>query len=476
MATSRAWRRVADSVREGVVWAPSIWWMKLTHGSRERERDHVAARDGHGARTGVSTTIWWKSRRRTEGRQIFPSSSLEPDRTVAQLPNTLGALKRSSFGSPERQHRSVKDEIRANLLSRLSAGGPLFEGVLGYDETVMPQIVNALLSRHNFILLGLRGQAKSRILRALTTLLDETMPIVAGSEINDSPFRPISKFARDADRGGRRRHARRVGEPRPAIRRETRHARRHRRRPHRRPRPDQGRARRAHSLRRAHDPLRHAAAGEPRDLRAERAARPRRQGAGRPVQHHAGRRRPDQRVSGAPSARRPALLHGEPRGLHGARQDHHAAQGPDRQRDHHALPRGRGARRRHHEAGGVDGARPEARADPAAARRARRAHRVRGAHGQAHRPPLGGLAAPADQRARERRVERRAAFAAVAASARSSRGWPTYTRRSPRSPGRSSSSTRASSSAGRRSRASSSGGRPTRRSSRTRRTRTPTRS
>jgi magnesium chelatase subunit I len=116
---------------------------------------------------------------------------------VSQIPNTLGALKRSAFASPERIHRSVKDEIRANLLARIAAGGPLFEGVLGYDETVMPQIVNALLSRHNFILLGLRGQAKSRILRSLTTLLDERMPVVAGSEINDSPFKPISKFARD---------------------------------------------------------------------------------------------------------------------------------------------------------------------------------------------------------------------------------------------------------------------------------------
>ncbi|HEV8410842.1 MAG TPA: magnesium chelatase [Gemmatimonadaceae bacterium] len=91
----------------------------------------------------------------------------------------------------------MKDEIRANLLARIAAGGPLFTGVLGYDETVMPQIVNALLSRHNFILLGLRGQAKSRILRSLTTLLDDAMPVVAGSEINDSPFQPISKFARD---------------------------------------------------------------------------------------------------------------------------------------------------------------------------------------------------------------------------------------------------------------------------------------
>jgi magnesium chelatase subunit I len=116
---------------------------------------------------------------------------------VAQLPNTLGALKRSPSASPDRQHRSVKDEIRANLLARLASRGPLFAGVLGYDETVMPQIVNALLSKHNFILLGLRGQAKSRILRSLTTLLDEAIPVVAGSEINDSPFQPISKFARD---------------------------------------------------------------------------------------------------------------------------------------------------------------------------------------------------------------------------------------------------------------------------------------
>ena len=91
----------------------------------------------------------------------------------------------------------MKDELRQNLLARLAAGGPLFAGVIGYEETVMPQIVNALLSRHNFILLGLRGQAKSRILRALVGLLDDAMPIVAGSEMNDNPFAPISKL-RDA--------------------------------------------------------------------------------------------------------------------------------------------------------------------------------------------------------------------------------------------------------------------------------------
>src|SRR3954466_5581934 len=87
--------------------------------------------------------------------------------------------------------------MRQNLLARLCNGGPLFAGVIGYEETMMPQIVNALLSRHNFILLGLRGQAKSRILRSLTSLLDDAIPIVAGSEVNDNPFAPISKYARN---------------------------------------------------------------------------------------------------------------------------------------------------------------------------------------------------------------------------------------------------------------------------------------
>lgn len=111
-------------------------------------------------------------------------------------PETLGALKKSPYAAPSLARRSVKDEVRANLLARLAKGGPIFAGVVGYDETVVPQIVNALLSRHNFILLGLRGQAKSRILRSLATLLDEVIPVIAGSEINDNPFAPISKFAK----------------------------------------------------------------------------------------------------------------------------------------------------------------------------------------------------------------------------------------------------------------------------------------
>jgi magnesium chelatase subunit I len=116
---------------------------------------------------------------------------------VLSFPETLGALKRSPHGVPERAFRSVKDEMRQNLLARLCQSGPLFAGVIGYEDTVMPQIINAILSKHNFILLGLRGQAKSRILRALVSLLDEAMPIVAGSEINDNPFAPISKYARN---------------------------------------------------------------------------------------------------------------------------------------------------------------------------------------------------------------------------------------------------------------------------------------
>ena len=112
-------------------------------------------------------------------------------------PETFGGLKRSAYAAPERRLRSVKDELRRNLLARLATRKPIFNGVVGYEETVMPQIVNALLSRHNFILLGLRGQAKSRILRALTTLLDPALPIIAGSEVNDNPFAPISKYGRN---------------------------------------------------------------------------------------------------------------------------------------------------------------------------------------------------------------------------------------------------------------------------------------
>src|ERR1041384_8366264 len=108
-----------------------------------------------------------------------------------ELPKTLGELKQSGYETV-----SVKDELRLNLIQKLSAGEKLFPGIVGYDETVIPQLVNAILARHNIILLGLRGQAKSRIIRQLTDLLDERIPIIAGSEVNDDPFRPISAYGR----------------------------------------------------------------------------------------------------------------------------------------------------------------------------------------------------------------------------------------------------------------------------------------
>src|ERR1700735_1357580 len=112
------------------------------------------------------------------------------------LPTTLGALRASEF-TPARLARSVKDELRENLIAKLRAKEPLFPGIVGYQDTVVPQIVNAVLSKHNFILLGLRGQAKSRILRSLTTLLDPQCPYVSGSELRDNPYAPLSKFSRD---------------------------------------------------------------------------------------------------------------------------------------------------------------------------------------------------------------------------------------------------------------------------------------
>jgi magnesium chelatase subunit I len=108
-----------------------------------------------------------------------------------QLPRTLGELKTSGYRTV-----SVRDEMRANLIRKLKAGEKLFPGIVGYDETVIPQLINATLARHNIILLGLRGQAKSRIIRQLTQLLDEQIPIIAGSEVNDDPLRPISAHGR----------------------------------------------------------------------------------------------------------------------------------------------------------------------------------------------------------------------------------------------------------------------------------------
>ena len=120
------------------------------------------------------------------------------------LPLTLGELRTSPiFPESLLRTRTVKDEMRNNLIALLQAGQGIFPGIVGYEDTVVPQIVNAVLSKQNFILLGLRGQAKSRILRALTDLLDERLPYIAGCEIRDNPYHPLCKRCRDltAERG-----------------------------------------------------------------------------------------------------------------------------------------------------------------------------------------------------------------------------------------------------------------------------------
>src|SRR4029453_16772668 len=110
-------------------------------------------------------------------------------------PSPLGEL-RVAVPAGRVRRRSVRDEVRENLVARLRAGETLFPGIIGYDDTVIPQIVNAVLSRHNFTLLGLRGQAKSRILRGLTGLLDDALPVVAGCEIHDDPLAPLCASCR----------------------------------------------------------------------------------------------------------------------------------------------------------------------------------------------------------------------------------------------------------------------------------------
>jgi magnesium chelatase subunit I len=117
---------------------------------------------------------------------------------TGNLPQTLGELRaHSDFAEARIAKRSVKDELRENLIARLRSRDTIFHGIIGYEDTVVPQIVNAVLSKQNFILLGLRGQAKSRILRALTALLDEHTPYIAGCEIRDNPYHPLCKRCRD---------------------------------------------------------------------------------------------------------------------------------------------------------------------------------------------------------------------------------------------------------------------------------------
>ncbi|MEM1218120.1 MAG: magnesium chelatase, partial [Bacteroidota bacterium] len=108
------------------------------------------------------------------------------------LPNTLGALKASGYRS-----KTIKEELRDNLIQRLQSKEPVFTGILGFDDTVLPDLERAILSQHNILLLGLRGQAKTRLARLMVNLLDEYMPVVDGSELNDDPLNPLSRQAKD---------------------------------------------------------------------------------------------------------------------------------------------------------------------------------------------------------------------------------------------------------------------------------------
>jgi magnesium chelatase subunit I len=111
-------------------------------------------------------------------------------------PQTLGELRDSPYGPERYACRGVKQEMRENALAKLERGEELFPGVVGFDDSVIPQIINAVLSKHNFILLGLRGQAKSRILRSLASFLDDEIPVIAGCEINDNPYAPLCRACR----------------------------------------------------------------------------------------------------------------------------------------------------------------------------------------------------------------------------------------------------------------------------------------
>src|SRR5262249_11750334 len=130
---------------------------------------------------------------RTVRRTLADESFHVPTRERERMsrPATLGELRARGWVS-----RPVKEEVRANAVAALAAGRPLVDGVIGYESTVLPQLANALLAGHDVIFLGERGQAKTRIIRSLTNLLDEWMPIVAGSEINDDPYNPVSSHAR----------------------------------------------------------------------------------------------------------------------------------------------------------------------------------------------------------------------------------------------------------------------------------------
>ena len=256
--------------------------------------------------------------------------------TSPDRPATLGQLRDTGYAT-----RTVKQEIRANLLDRLRSGEPAFPGIVGFDDTVLPELETraARRARPGAARRARPGQdpadahpggAARRVEPRRRRLRDQRRP--AGPRVRALPA---------AAGRGRRRAAGHLAAPHRALHREAGHPRHQRRRPRRRRRPGQGRP--------GPDPgrprdgaLRPGAAHQPRRVRAQRAARPRRADPGRDVQRAGGARHPDPRLLPAAAAGPAAGGHGQPRGLHQPRPDHHAAEGPLRRRDPHPLPaRGR---------------------------------------------------------------------------------------------------------------------------------------
>jgi hypothetical protein len=235
---------------------------------------------------------------------------------------TLGELKKSGY-----QPRSVKEELRANLIEKIRRKETVFPG--------MPDVERAVLSRHNIILLGLRGQAKTRIARLLINLLDEHIPVVAGSELNDDPLAPISRFAKDllAEKGD--------DTPVEWLHRDERYV-------EKLATPDVSIADlvgdvdpiKAANLRLPYSDERviHYPASAPLPFRYQRIARLAGADSGVALQRVARRRYADPGLQIAPAARCGVCIHGQPRGLHQSWQHHHPAQRPHRKPNNDPLP------------------------------------------------------------------------------------------------------------------------------------------
>ena len=221
------------------------------------------------------------------------------------------------------------------------AGDDPFPGIVGFDDTVLPELERALLAGHDLVLLGERGQGKTRLIRTLVGLLDEWTPgDRRRARSTSTRYAPDHAVGPAPRRRARRRRSGRLAAPQRAVRREARDARHQRRRPDRRRRPDQGR-RGPHPRRPRDGPLRPGAAHQPRHLRRQRAARPRRADPGVAAQRARGARHPGARLRAAAAARPAARREREPGGLHEPRPHHHPAQGPVRRRDPHPLPAAR---------------------------------------------------------------------------------------------------------------------------------------